>query len=78
MPKRTVTLTYDEAKEDCRKSLIENGVLKKNEPLDDEGCERILRKLISIGVIVERYEFDPETGQRERMLDVLLPDRRYN
>jgi hypothetical protein len=74
-PKRTVTVTYDEAKEDCRKWLID---LKTNEPLDDEGCERILRKLISIGVIVERYEFDPETGQWECMLDVLIPDRRYN
>ena len=71
MPKRVVTLTYDEAKEDCRKSLIENGVLKKNEPFDDESCERILRKLISIGVIVERYEFDPETGQWERTLDCI-------
>jgi hypothetical protein len=50
----------------------------KNEPLDDEGYERILRKLISIGVIVERYEFDPETGEWERMLDLLIPDRRYN
>jgi len=71
MPKRTVTATHDEAKEYFRQLLIKHGDLKKNEPLDDENYERILGYLISIGTIVERYEFDPETGQWERTLDFI-------
>jgi hypothetical protein len=78
MPKLTFTLTEDEAKEECRQLLIMHGVRKKNDPWDDEGYERMLRGAISIGVMVERYEFDPETGQWERMLDLLIPDRRYS
>lgn len=75
MVKRTIALTEDESKEDCRNWLIEEGLIKKNEPLDDESYERILKKAISLGVVVERYEFDPETGHRERMLEFILDEK---
>ena len=81
MPKRTVTATDDEAKEGCRKWLIEKGVLKKDEPLDDEGYERIknafeerlqgeIKQMIKEGFLVESYELNPETGRYEQVLEL--------
>jgi hypothetical protein len=70
MPKRTVTVFDDEAKEECRQLLAKQGVRKKNEPLDEERLQGEIKQMIKEGLLVESYELDPETGRYEQVLEL--------